>query len=151
MRIILVFDEVYGLIPPHRANPPTKKPLVSLLKQARALGLSVVLPTQNLTDWDLRGALECCRVVPSWVRCRTHERRFTRIMIPGATRYRHLIFAFTFACVAAGIDVCSSRLDWHRAQSHRDVHRPTSSLSFACCDEDRPRGSAQQLLLRTEV
>jgi hypothetical protein len=50
----LVFDEVYGFVPPHPANPPTKKPLVSLLKQARAFGLGVVIATQNPMDLDYR-------------------------------------------------------------------------------------------------
>jgi hypothetical protein len=50
----LVFDEVYGFVPPHPSNPPTKRPLVSLLKQARAFGLGVVLATQNPMDLDYR-------------------------------------------------------------------------------------------------
>lgn len=36
LRALLVFDEVYGFLPPHPANPPTKRPLVALMKQARA-------------------------------------------------------------------------------------------------------------------
>jgi hypothetical protein len=43
LRALLVFDEVYGFVPPHPKDPPTKKPLISLLKQARAYGLGVVL------------------------------------------------------------------------------------------------------------
>jgi hypothetical protein len=39
LRALLMFDEVYGFLPPHPANPPTKRPLVSLMKQARAYGL----------------------------------------------------------------------------------------------------------------
>jgi hypothetical protein len=54
LRALLVFDEVYGFVPPHPANPPTKKPLVSLLKQARAFGLGVVVATQNPMDLDYR-------------------------------------------------------------------------------------------------
>jgi DNA helicase HerA-like ATPase len=49
-----VFDEVYGFLPPHPANPPTKRPLVALLKQARAFGVGVVLATQNPMDLDYR-------------------------------------------------------------------------------------------------
>ena len=40
--------------PPHPASPPTKKPLVSLMKQARAYGVGVVLATQNPMDLDCR-------------------------------------------------------------------------------------------------
>ncbi len=54
LRALLVFDEVYGFVPPHPANPPTKRPLVSLMKQARAYGLSVLLATQNPMDLDYR-------------------------------------------------------------------------------------------------
>jgi DNA helicase HerA-like ATPase len=54
LRAMLVFDEVYGFLPPHPANPPTKRPLVSLMKQARAFGLGVVVATQNPMDLDYR-------------------------------------------------------------------------------------------------
>lgn len=54
LRALLVFDEVYGFVPPHPANPPTKRPIVSLMKQARAFGLGVVLATQNPMDLDYR-------------------------------------------------------------------------------------------------
>jgi len=49
-----MFDEVYGFLPPHPANPPTKRPLVSLMKQARAFGVGVVVATQNPMDLDYR-------------------------------------------------------------------------------------------------
>ncbi|MFT4624303.1 MAG: hypothetical protein ACI8PZ_002962 [Myxococcota bacterium] len=52
LRALLYIDEVYGLMPPHPANPPTKRPLLTLLKQARAMGLGVVLATQNPIDLD---------------------------------------------------------------------------------------------------
>ena len=54
LRALLVFDEVYGFVPPHPANPPTRRPLVSLLKQARAFGVGVLLGTQNPMDLDYR-------------------------------------------------------------------------------------------------
>ena len=54
LRALLVFDEVYGFLPPHPANPPTKRPLVSLMKQARAYGLGVIIATQNPMDLDYR-------------------------------------------------------------------------------------------------
>jgi len=54
LRALLVFDEVYGFLPPHPANPPTKRPLVSLMKQARAFGVGVVVATQNPMDLDYR-------------------------------------------------------------------------------------------------
>ena len=55
LRALLYIDEVYGYVPPHPANPPTKRPLLTLLKQARAQGLGVVLATQNPVDLDYKG------------------------------------------------------------------------------------------------
>ena len=54
LRALIVFDEVYGFLPPHPASPPTKKPLVALMKQARAFGVGVVVATQNPMDLDYR-------------------------------------------------------------------------------------------------
>jgi Helicase HerA, central domain len=54
LRALIVFDEVYGFLPPHPQNPPTKRPLVSLMKQARAFGVGVVIATQNPMDLDYR-------------------------------------------------------------------------------------------------
>jgi hypothetical protein len=54
LRALVVFDEVYGFLPPHPASPPTKRPLVALMKQARAFGVGVVVATQNPMDLDYR-------------------------------------------------------------------------------------------------
>jgi hypothetical protein len=54
LRAILYMDEVFGYFPPV-ANPPSKTPLLRLLKQARAFGLGIVLSTQNPVDLDYRG------------------------------------------------------------------------------------------------
>lgn len=54
LRALLYIDEVFGFMPP-TANPPTKKPLLTLLKQARAVGLGVTLATQNPVDLDYKG------------------------------------------------------------------------------------------------
>src|SRR5437899_982927 len=55
LRALIYMDEIYGYFPPHPANPPTKRPLLTLLKQARAQGVSVVLATQNPVDLDYKG------------------------------------------------------------------------------------------------
>jgi hypothetical protein len=47
-------DEIFGYFPPV-AEPPSKRPLLTLLKQARAYGLGVVLATQNPADLDYKG------------------------------------------------------------------------------------------------
>ncbi|HMA95287.1 MAG TPA: hypothetical protein VKP30_21505 [Polyangiaceae bacterium] len=54
LRALVMFDEVYGFLPPHPANPPTKRPIVALMKQARAFGVGVVVATQNPMDLDYR-------------------------------------------------------------------------------------------------
>jgi len=54
LRALLYFDEVFGFFPP-TAEPPSKRPLLTLLKQARAFGLGCVLVTQNPVDIDYKG------------------------------------------------------------------------------------------------
>ncbi len=54
LRAILYMDEIFGYFPPV-ANPPSKAPLLTLLKQARAFGVGVVLATQNPVDLDYKG------------------------------------------------------------------------------------------------
>ncbi len=54
LRAILYMDEIFGYFPPV-ANPPSKLPLMTLLKQARAFGFGVVLATQNPVDLDYKG------------------------------------------------------------------------------------------------
>lgn len=73
LRALIAFDELYGFLPPHPANPPTKRPLVALMKQARAFGVGVVLATQNPMDLDYR-ALSNAGPLVHWTaadRCRS--------------------------------------------------------------------------------
>lgn len=54
LRAILYMDEVFGYFPPI-ANPPSKQPMLTLLKQARAFGVGIILATQNPVDLDYKG------------------------------------------------------------------------------------------------
>ncbi len=54
LRALFYMDEVFGYFPPV-ANPPSKAPLLSLLKQGRAFGLGCLLATQNPVDLDYKG------------------------------------------------------------------------------------------------
>jgi len=54
LRALLYMDEVFGFFPPS-AMPPSKLPLLTLMKQARAFGVGVVLATQNPVDLDYKG------------------------------------------------------------------------------------------------
>ncbi len=54
LRALLYMDEIFGYFPPN-GNPPSKTPMLTLLKQARAFGLGMVLSTQNPVDLDYKG------------------------------------------------------------------------------------------------
>jgi hypothetical protein len=53
LRAILYMDEIFGYLPP-TANPPSKRPLMTLLKQSRAFGVGCLLATQNPVDLDYK-------------------------------------------------------------------------------------------------
>ncbi len=54
LRALVYMDEIFGYFPPVQ-NPPSKLPLLTLLKQARAFGIGMVLATQNPVDLDYKG------------------------------------------------------------------------------------------------
>ncbi len=54
LKTLLYMDEIYGFFPPTK-NPPSKEPMLILLKQARAYGVGIVLSTQNPVDLDYKG------------------------------------------------------------------------------------------------
>ena len=58
LRALLYMDEIFGYLPPV-ANPPSKPPLLLLLKQARAFGLGLLLATQNPADLDYKALANC--------------------------------------------------------------------------------------------
>ena len=53
LRVMIYMDEVFGFVPP-TAQPPAKKPILTILKQARAFGVGMVLSTQNPVDLDYK-------------------------------------------------------------------------------------------------
>jgi hypothetical protein len=55
LRCLVYFDEVFGYCPPYPRNPPTKAPLMTIIKQGRAAGLGAFLATQNPADLDYKG------------------------------------------------------------------------------------------------
>jgi len=54
LKTLLYMDEIYGFFPPVK-NPPSKEPMITLLKQARAYGVGIILSTQNPVDLDYKG------------------------------------------------------------------------------------------------
>ena len=53
LRVMTYMDEVFGFVPP-TAQPPAKKPILTILKQARAFGVGMILSTQNPVDLDYK-------------------------------------------------------------------------------------------------
>lgn len=78
LRAILAMDEVFGYMPPV-AEPPSKRPLLTLLKQARAFGLGLVLATQNPVDLDYKGLSN----VGTWFLGRLQTERDKQRLIDG--------------------------------------------------------------------
>jgi hypothetical protein len=54
LKTVLYMDEIFGFFPPV-GNPPSKEPMLLLLKQARAFGVGIILSTQNPVDLDYKG------------------------------------------------------------------------------------------------
>ena len=77
LRALVYMDEIYGYVPPHPANPPTKKPLLTLLKQARAQGVGVVLATQNPVDLDYKGLSNMGTWIVGTLQARQDRERLT--------------------------------------------------------------------------
>lgn len=58
LRALLYMDEIFGFFPP-TATPPSKLPMLTMLKQARAYGVGIILSTQNPVDLDYKGLANC--------------------------------------------------------------------------------------------
>ena len=54
LKALLYMDEIFGYFPPSK-NPPSKQPMLTLLKQARSFGIGIILSTQNPVDLDYKG------------------------------------------------------------------------------------------------
>lgn len=78
LRALVYMDEVFGYFPPV-AEPPSKRPMLTLLKQARAFGVGCVLATQNPVDLDYKGLSNC----GSWFLGRLQTERDKRRVIEG--------------------------------------------------------------------
>lgn len=74
LRALVVIDELYGYLPPHPKDPPTKAPLLMLLKQARAVGVGLLLAAQNALDLDHKALANCGTWIVGQLRT-AHDRR----------------------------------------------------------------------------
>lgn len=59
LKALLYFDEIFGYLPPHPKDPPSKRLLMTILKQGRAFGLGTLLVTQNPVDLDYKALSNC--------------------------------------------------------------------------------------------
>lgn len=74
LKLLVVLDEAKGFLPPHPYNPPTKKPICTLLAQGRAQGIGVVIGTQNPNDLDYKALTN----VGTWLLGNLRERDCAR-------------------------------------------------------------------------
>lgn len=117
LRALLYMDEVFGFLPPV-AEPPSKRPLLTLLKQGRAFGLGVVLATQNPVDLDYKGLSN----IGTWFLGRLQTRRDKDRLLDG------LEGASGGAALDRGeIDRLLSSLDQRVFLAH-NVHEPAPVL-----------------------
>lgn len=118
VRAVLLIDEIYGYFPPAPSNPPTKPPLLGLLKQARAFGLSVVLATQNPIDLDYRGLAN----IGTWLIGRLQSDQ-------DKARIRDALLSASAASglTSTQLDALISKLEPRRFLLH-SMHRPAPSV-----------------------
>lgn len=81
LRTILYMDEIFGFFPA-TSNPPSKQPMLILLKQARAYGVGIVLATQNPIDLDYKGLAN----IGSWFLGRLQTRQDRDKVIDGLSK-----------------------------------------------------------------
>ncbi len=81
LKTLLYMDEIYGFFPA-TSNPPSKNPMLLLLKQARAFGIGVVLSTQNPVDLDYKGLSN----IGSWFIGRLQTKQDVERVIDGLSK-----------------------------------------------------------------
>ncbi len=78
LKALLYMDEIFGYFPPSK-NPPSKQPMLTLLKQARSFGVGVILSTQNPVDLDYKGLSN----IGTWIIGRLQTRQDKEKVIDG--------------------------------------------------------------------
>ena len=118
LRAMVYMDEIFGFFPPV-ANPPSKAPLLTLLKQGRAFGLGVVLATQNPVDLDYKGLSN----IGTWLLGRLQTERDKARVLDGLERRQRL----PAASIAPRVDRLLSALT-SRVFLMRNVHEDALTL-----------------------
>jgi hypothetical protein len=117
LKALLYFDEVFGYLPPV-AEPPSKRPLLSLLKQARAFGVGVLVVTQNPVDLDYKALSNA----GTWMVGRLQAERDKERLLDG-------LEGAGFGMPRAEADRTLSGLEKRRFLLH-DVHRSGGPVVF---------------------
>ncbi|MGE3191238.1 MAG: ATP-binding protein, partial [Vicinamibacterales bacterium] len=116
LRALVYFDEIVGFLPPV-ANPPSKRPLLTLLKQARAYGLGLAVATQNPVDLDYKALSNA----GTWMLGRLQTERDKARVLDG------LESASGAGLDRAALDTLLSSLGKREFLLH-DVHQPAPAL-----------------------
>ena len=85
LRAIVYMDEIFGYLPP-TSNPPSKTPMLTLLKQARAFGVGMVFATQNPVDLDYKALSN----MGTWFIGRLQTERDKARLLDGLPKYSRL-------------------------------------------------------------
>ncbi len=117
LKALLYFDEIFGYLPPV-AEPPSKRPLLSLLKQARAFGVGVLAVTQNPVDLDYKALSN----TGTWMVGRLQAERDKERLLDG-------LEGAGLGMSRAEADRALSGLEKRRFLLH-DVHRPGGPVVF---------------------
>jgi len=117
LRALLYFDEVMGFLPPV-AEPPSKRPLLSLLKQGRAFGVGSLLVTQNPVDLDYKALTNA----GTWLVGRLQAERDKERLLDG-------LEGAGIGMSRAEVDRTISGLEKRRFLLH-DVHRSGGPVVF---------------------
>ena len=99
LRVLVYIDEVFGLVPP-TAAPPSKKPILTLLKQARAYGVGTVLATQNPVDLDYKAMSNAA----TWVVGRLQTERDKARIVEGLQSVRGDVDVAALDRAISGLD-----------------------------------------------
>ena len=126
-------DEVAGYLPP-TANPPTKKPIMTLMKQARAFGLGVVLATQNPVDVDYKALSNA----GTWMIGRLQTERDKQRLTDGLSSASGGIDVAAVAATISGLAKREFVLRRAGKRLDRGVHDPVGDELPPRADDPRP-------------
>ena len=130
-------DEVAGYLPP-TAKPPTKKPIMTLMKQARAFGVGVVLATQNPVDVDYKALSNA----GTWMIGRLQTERDKQRLLDGMSAAAGGVDVGAVGDTISGLGQARVRPAASRQGPARGVHDALGDELPARADDPRPDRAA---------